>query len=79
MNVAVQHLENAVWITHPGLLTEKVIHFSDMAHVTMNFKQFHWKYLSHPPYSQDLTLINLHHLVLLEKLFKRRHVLNDYE
>jgi hypothetical protein len=78
-NTAVQHLENAMWIKHPGLLTEKVILFSDVAHVTIDFKQFHWKYLAHPSYNQNLTLVNLHCLVLPKKLFKRRHVLNDYE
>ena len=56
-----------------------MIHFSDMAHVTMDFKQFHWKYLAHLSYNQNLTLINLHHLLMPKKLLKTRHVLNDYE
>jgi hypothetical protein len=68
-----------MWIKHPRLLTEKVIHFIDMAHVTMDFKQFHRKYLAHPSYNQNLILINLHHLLMPKKLFKTRHVLNDYE
>jgi hypothetical protein len=73
-STAVQHLENTMWIKHPGLLTEKVILFIDVAHVTIDFKQFHWKYLAHPSYNQNLTLVNLHCLILLKKLFKRRHV-----
>jgi hypothetical protein len=68
-----------MWIKHPGLLTEKVILFTDVAHVTIDFKQFHWKYLVHLSYNQNHTLVNLHCLVLPKKLFKRRHVLNDYE
>ena len=76
---AVQHLENATWIKLPGLLTEKLIHFSIMVHVTMDFKEFHWKYLGHPSYNLNLMLINIYCLVLLKKLFKRRRVLNDYE
>jgi len=50
-----------------------------MAHVTMDFKQFHWKYLAHPSYNQNLTLINLHRLLQPKKLFRTRRVLNDYE
>jgi hypothetical protein len=69
-STAVQHLENATWVKHPGLPTQKVILFSDMAHVTMDFKQFHWKYLAHPSYNQNLTLINPYHLVLPKKFFK---------
>jgi len=43
-----------MWIKRPYLLTEKVILFRDVAHVTIDFKQFHWKYLAHPSYNQNL-------------------------